>query len=172
MVCFGAGFAGLPRPALLVFGHDGDHLVTKRRCSAITSGGKQCSVIPPAGRDYCIHHDPERRDEAQAARKRGGTNRAGRQRAAKLAKYGVRTMADLEQVLMLAVCEMRYGLDPDDPESEKLDINVARNMASVVSVLRHVAVATEYERQIAELRELLAALIAEKDRDAHDVQTA
>jgi hypothetical protein len=145
----------------------------RRRCRAITRGGKQCAITPPRDRDFCLHHDPARREEARATRRRGGYNRAARARSAKLAKYGVQTMADLEEIGMLAVCEMRYGLDPEDPDGAKLDVAVARGMAAMISVLRHVAVATEYERQIAELREMLAALIAEKDRDgADDLQTA
>lgn len=148
-------------------------MVEKRRCLAITKGGRQCAIAPPAGRDYCLQHDPERRAEARETSRRGGRNKAGRQRAAKLAKYGVRTLADLEQMGMLAVCELRYGIDPDDPDSEKLDVAVVRGMAGMISVLRHVAVATEYERQIAELRELLAKLIADKDGPgADDLQTA
>lgn len=147
-------------------------VVPRRRCLAITAGGKQCAIWPPTGRDYCIHHDPERTREAADIRRRGGYNRAANRRARKLTKYGVRTMADLEAELMLATCEVKYGEDPDDPNSKRLDIAVARCMGSLVAVLRHVAVATEYERQIAELREMLAELIAEKHADADDVQTA
>lgn len=145
----------------------------RRRCLAIARGGKQCGSPPPKGRDYCIYHDPDRREEAAANRKRGGYGRAAGARAAKLAKYGVRTMADLEAELMLATCEVKYGTDPADPSSVKLDVAVGRAMAAMIGVLRHVAVATEYERQLTELRELIATLIAEKDRDgADDLQTA
>lgn len=146
---------------------------TRRRCAAITSGGKPCPIAPPTGRAYCVHHDPERVEESRAARQRGGLGKARTARSRKLATFGIQTLADLEQELMLAVCQVRYGIDPKDPKSPKLDIQIARVMASMVGVLRHVAVATEYERQINELREMIASLMADKDRDgADDLQTA
>lgn len=145
----------------------------RRRCLAITSGGKPCAIVPPAGRAYCLHHDPDRHQEAREARRRGGYNRASRRRAAKLLKYGVRTLADLEEELMLSACEVKYGSNPDDPDSPRLDVAVARAQGALIGVLRHVALATEYERIINELREQVAALIAEKDRaGADDLQTA
>ncbi len=40
-------------------------------CAGTTLAGLPCSITPPAGRVYCLHHDPERIDEAAAIRTRG-----------------------------------------------------------------------------------------------------
>jgi hypothetical protein len=163
--------AEMRSPAAFLFRRTGSDMVEqRRRCSAITSGGKQCAIAPPAGRDFCLHHDPERTQEAAEARRRGGVSKSRTRRARKLATYGVRTMADLEEELMLAICEVRYGEDPKVPDSPRLDPVIARTMASMIGVLRHVAIATEYERQINELREMIAKLMSE--RDADHLQTA
>jgi len=41
-------------------------------CIAITKNGEHCKAPAQAGREYCFLHDPDKVDQAQAARSRGG----------------------------------------------------------------------------------------------------
>lgn len=43
-----------------------------RQCKGTSKKGKPCGAPPLTGGDWCIHHDPEKRDQAQAMRSRGG----------------------------------------------------------------------------------------------------
>lgn len=43
-----------------------------RKCQYILASGLQCGQYPGEGRDLCMFHDPERQDEAHAARVKGG----------------------------------------------------------------------------------------------------
>jgi hypothetical protein len=50
--------------------------VTRGQCEATTARGTPCKAGTRPGARYCLSHDPARRTEAQAARRRGGHNRA------------------------------------------------------------------------------------------------
>src|SRR5688572_22408148 len=41
-------------------------------CRAATKAGTPCRGYVGPGRDYCLMHDPDRREAAQAARTKGG----------------------------------------------------------------------------------------------------
>jgi hypothetical protein len=47
--------------------------MTQQACAAVTQRGTPCKGIVPAGRMYCLVHDPELKDKVTAARRRGGS---------------------------------------------------------------------------------------------------
>jgi hypothetical protein len=49
------------------------HIVSQ--CAAKTSAGALCAMPALKGGSYCFAHSPERKAEAQAARRRGGAHR-------------------------------------------------------------------------------------------------
>ncbi len=53
------------------------------QCGAIRSNGERCRAQALPSRSQCFAHDPENRDRATAARRRGGTSRSSAARAAK-----------------------------------------------------------------------------------------
>jgi hypothetical protein len=42
------------------------------RCVHIKEDGHQCGSHPPKGKSFCLFHDPDRAEEAMAARAKGG----------------------------------------------------------------------------------------------------
>jgi hypothetical protein len=135
---------------------------SRRRCPAITKGGKPCAITPPVGKTYCLHHDPDRQAEASASRRRGGHNRKATARARKLLSLGVASMHDVHQELMLAFVRVRDG---------DMEVATFLAMASGARALKDTAVSADYEQQIREIREELARIVAER-ADADHAQTA
>lgn len=43
-------------------------------CAFVRENGTRCGAYPPAGNEYCLWHDPERAEEAEKARRKGGYN--------------------------------------------------------------------------------------------------
>lgn len=50
--------------------------VSKVICQGVNKRGEPCRAGVRAGQAYCFQHDPERREEAAAARRKGGKSRA------------------------------------------------------------------------------------------------
>jgi hypothetical protein len=121
----------------------------RRRCSAITSGGKPCPIAPPAGRSYCLNHDPERTEEAAAARKRGGIGKARDVRIRKLAQKSLQTMGDVRDVILLAILEARDGT---------ISPKVAQAMSSLAKTADALTITESLERQIADQNRRIAQL--------------
>jgi hypothetical protein len=50
-------------------------VVSRPRCKGVREDGGACQAAPRGDSQYCLWHDPERREEAAEARKLGGQRR-------------------------------------------------------------------------------------------------
>ena len=80
------------------------------QCSAIRANGDRCRATALPNRPQCFAHDPENRERATAARRKGGTNRSTPARASRRIP---KDMRDLASRLMEAISQVHGGeLDP------------------------------------------------------------
>lgn len=111
------------------------------QCSAMRTTGERCRATALPDRPQCFAHDPDNRERATAARRKGGTNRSTPARAA---KHIPKDMADLLSTLMTAITEVHDG---------ELDHRPATAMASLASAVVRI-------HETAELQQRLEALEA------------
>lgn len=80
------------------------------QCDAIRSNGERCRAQALPERSQCFAHDPENRERATAARRKGGENKSTPARASRRIP---KDMRDLASQLMAAISECHDGeLDP------------------------------------------------------------
>ncbi len=80
------------------------------QCSAIRPTGERCRATALPNRPQCFAHDPDNRERATAARRKGGTNRSTPARAAKHIPADMKALASQ---LMEAISECYAGdLEP------------------------------------------------------------
>jgi hypothetical protein len=120
-----------------------------RRCPGITSQGKPCPLFPPAGRTWCINHDPERAAERHERSVRGGQNKAAEVRARKLLKSNLETMGDARDFILLSILEVRNGA---------ITPKVAQAISALARTADALTVTDSLERQIAEQNRRIAQL--------------
>ena len=119
--------------------------MSEQPCAATARRGVACRGIVPAGRSYCLAHDPERRDEVAEARRRGG-ERGGKLKALHGRRRRLDTHAGLAQFITGLVYDVVEGRqDPD----------VARTALYGCSILRQLA-EHGLEKRLAEVERLLA----------------
>ena len=75
-------------------------------CAATRKDGRRCAAPVAPGRRYCFAHDPERAAARQAARAKGGRQRATAARAEKLVPTLLRPVLD---TLLSAVDDVQTG---------------------------------------------------------------
>jgi hypothetical protein len=79
-------------------------------CTAIKMDGTNCTAMA-LDSGLCFAHDPQNRERATAARRRGGTNRSN---VARASRRMPRDLADLSKRLLEAFSEVHSGeLAPD-----------------------------------------------------------
>lgn len=116
-------------------------VVGERGCQGTNRDGSPCSAAAVTGRDYCVWHDPERQQDRDSYRRRGGQNRSREARAKKLLTKGLQDLGDVRDVLLMALLKV---------ESGDLDPKVANAMANLAGKIRDLTVGVELEEQIAE----------------------
>jgi hypothetical protein len=119
--------------------------VAEHACAATTKRGTACRSIVPAGRAYCLAHDPERRDEVAAARS-NGARKANSLRALN----GRRRRLDNHAGLAAFITNVVY-----DVIDGRADPDVARAALYGCSILRQLA-EHGLEKRLAEVERLLA----------------
>jgi hypothetical protein len=78
----------------------------KGACSAITTGGQQCTAPPLRDGQFCLWHDPAHADEVAEARRRGGLRR--RKETAVGGAYdfeGLSTVPQIRRLVEVAVID-------------------------------------------------------------------
>lgn len=118
-----------------------------RRCPAITKGGEQCRITPPAGFTYCVWHDPERQQEAAEKRRQGGYNSSREARAKRLLDAGLDSLGDYGKLMGDTILKTL---------NKKLDPNVLSAVSTAVRVVKDLSIMTEYGEEIVSLREEVA----------------
>mgnify|MGYP001577788517 CR=1 FL=1 len=119
-----------------------DHNATSHeqpRCAAATKSGQPCRGRPLPGRPFCLSHDPSLAAERDAARQKGGRNRAA---AARLGKLLPARLAPTFEKLEAALGEVHDGA---------LDPKVAGAMAAIARAMVAVLQAGELEQRVREL---------------------
>lgn len=119
------------------------------RCPGITSQGKSCPLFPPAGRTWCINHDPERADDRHARNVKGGHNKAAEVRARKLLRGNLETMGDTRNFCLLSILEVHDGTIPP---------RVAQAISALARTADALTVTDSLEKQIADQNRRLSQL--------------
>jgi hypothetical protein len=117
----------------------------RRRCKGFNEEGEPCGSPPPLDADYCLWHDPERKQEAAEARRIGG---ARSRRAATLAT--IYEVGDLK-----SVDSIRDVLRVNLLETLAQDNTIARSRA----VVQNLGVATKL-LEVGELEDRVSAIEA------------
>lgn len=120
-----------------------------QQCQGKNKDGKPCSAQCLPGESWCHWHMPGRDAIRLESRQRGGYNRSREARAKKLLNRGLDQIGDIDDELRLAFIDVRTG---------KLDPKIAIAMASLARVIKDVAVAAQYEKQLEDLRATVAQL--------------
>ncbi len=116
------------------------------QCAAVRPGGQRCRAQALPGRALCFAHDPENRERASEARRKGGHNSASTVRAS---RHMPRDMRELAQRLLEAVDEVHRG---------ELDSRRATAMASLAGSYVKVYEVAEVEHRIADLEARASAV--------------
>ncbi len=120
------------------------------QCAAVRPGGQRCRAQALPGRALCFAHDPENRERASEARRKGGANSANTVRAG---KHIPRDMKELTRRLLEAIDQVHRGeLMPDQ----------ARAMASLAGAVCRVYEVGEVEQRIADLEARLETRQAQR----------
>lgn len=124
-----------------------------RRCPGITSQGKPCPLFPPAGRTWCINHDPERMAEKHERSVRGGQNKAADVRARKLLKGNLESIGELRDFVLLSILEVRgHTLTPKEAQAISALARTADALTVTESLEQQIA---DQNRRIAQLEEVV-----------------
>jgi hypothetical protein len=115
--------------------------VMKQPCTATAQHGGLCRAFAPAGRRSCRVHDPERRDEVQAARSKGATN-AGKARTMQGRRRRLTTPAALLSFLDTLIWDAIEG---------KYDPKLVNAITAAVNVQRALIESSELEQRLAAL---------------------
>ena len=110
------------------------------RCAATRRDGQPCAAPALAGGRFCFTHDPDRETERQAARERGGRNRATaiRVESAPLPSYQRPVLA----VVVRALVDVRDG---------RLSPAQASAMAALAGVAIKLVTAAQFEERLSAL---------------------
>ena len=97
--------------------------MTNSHCQALRADGQPCRAFHGKTSDFCLLHDPNRREAAKAGRKRGGRKHGAQLRAAAAvarAAEGAELWGDLQELDPLGeLCE----LDTSDLQTlDSLDV--------------------------------------------------
>lgn len=109
------------------------------QCVAIRTNGERCRAHALPNRPQCFAHDPENRERATAARRKGGENSSNPARAARRIP---KDMRELVSSLMAAIAEVHNG---------ELDPKRLSAMASGAGAIVRVHEAGELEQRLEEL---------------------
>jgi hypothetical protein len=112
---------------------------SRELCTATRADGQPCRAPALPGSGYCLNHDPNRAAERQAARERGGRNRAD---AVRLGKLVPPRLLPIYGLLEAALREVHDGT---------LDPRAATAMASLGRALVAVLTAGELEGRVRDL---------------------
>lgn len=116
-----------------------------RLCEAQTLDGKPCRAPALRERPFCLAHDPERREDAQAARS-AGAQRGNRLRSLR----GRRSKLDSMSALVAFVAKVIY-----DAAEGELDYPIARTVLYGISIQRQLVEASDLDRRLTALEDQL-----------------
>lgn len=114
---------------------------SKQACGALRRDGKPCKAYALAGRPFCLAHDPEAAEVAQAARVAGGQ---ARQRPAPAEPVKLGSIAEQLAAIETTVDRVRAG---------KETLGVARLVLYAVSLARPLVELGELEERLRRLEE-------------------
>ena len=132
-------------------------MLIRKGCADATADGQPCRMAPLHDRPYCFSHDPERADDAAAARRLGGARR--RKEGTIAIAYdlpGLDSVAGIRRLLDVVVTD-GVGLDNGIPR---------------LRVLISTAVAAMNLLKVGEIEDRLAhleAAVARRDADPDDL---
>ena len=118
-------------------------MVRDASCQATKRDGRRCAATVVLSSGYCPMHDPERGAEIAAARARGGRNKAGAARAAKMVPA---TLRPVLATLLAALDEVRG--EEGEPAITPAQANA---MASLAGAIVRVYQAGVLEERVAAL---------------------
>lgn len=110
-------------------------------CCATRKDGQPCEAQALPGSDYCFAHDPERKEQRDAARSQGGKNRAGIVRLRGLIPP---RLISVYETLEQALSEVHGG---------SLEPNRAQAMAAISRAMVHVLQAGELEERVRKIEQ-------------------
>jgi len=114
--------------------------VVAKHCAASTKAGLPCRGTPLPGSDFCIYHDPARRDALVAAARKGGENRARQPAVFKGAGNVKFESADEVRALLAdTVNRLRRG---------EIDTKTANAVGFLANIARPVIDAVEFEKRL------------------------
>jgi hypothetical protein len=116
-------------------------VASDRYCSQTRADGQPCGGRPLEGRDTCFAHDPEREDERQAARAKGGQNSATAVRLRALVPPRLIPLFDRLETVM------------EELHDGSIEPKVATAMAGVARAMVAVCQAGELEARLRALEE-------------------
>jgi hypothetical protein len=111
----------------------------KQPCSATRLDGQPCTSPALPGSNWCFAHDPQRQQQRDEARRRGGYNRASALRIRRLVPPRLVSTYDILESALIAV---RDG---------KLDARQGVAMASIAKAMVAVMTSGELEQRIRDL---------------------
>lgn len=119
------------------------------QCIGVTASGSRCRAAVPHGRTACLFHDPERVEEAAAARARGG--RAGRKHPIRLddPEPALAESPDLE--LTLDAVAVYLGWCIRQTTGGRMDPDRLRSIVPGITALRGALTAKALAGQVREL---------------------
>jgi hypothetical protein len=119
------------------------------QCQVIKSDGKQCNAYAGHESLYCFIHDPQRKEERQAAQKKGGKERS--RKAAVLPSdtpdKPLETAQDVAKVLAETINQLRRG---------ELDHRICNSLGCLTGYLLKAQELGQIERRLAKLESVHA----------------
>ena len=125
------------------------------RCMYVHPSGRACGGFRVAGSAYCFAHAPDRADQREDARRRGG--RAGRVATVPESDLAVRSLGDVLALVELTINDVRSG---------RVDVRVA----NAVGVLSNVAARVIQQADVEARLEALEAVLEPERRRAVSVR--
>ena len=114
------------------------------RCAHVHPSGRACGGFAVAGSAFCFAHSPERADERDDARRRGG--QAGRSATLPDSALPVRSLGDVLALVGLTVNDVRSG---------RVDVRVANAVGVLANVAARVIQQADLEARLEALEAVL-----------------
>ena len=127
--------------------------MTLDRCKGQNKDGTPCTAYKTTGRAFCPWHDPERAEEREGWRRKGGVSSSKRSRARK-SIGDLRNLVVVQSTLLQTLEDLKNGTV--EPAIATAMATVARALVAVAGVNSAVAFEEQLEsmaRQITELQE-------------------
>ena len=132
-------------------------MTTRTQCTAITKGGERCRHRNNLSPEFlCLHHDPERKRQVQAMRKKGGKAAAKKKLEGRIKTVSRDEVPDLPETLA-DIAGWLGWLAQCGPDGT-LDSRTIETTVKVLVALRGVIEKTSLAEEIEALRTQLAEL--------------